>query len=91
MAGVVLLEVILELLGITDMHVSGYALAEGAVAEMIYEACVGCDLNFNVKWKLLVRLAVSFKGSDRMNASGQCDLILMYDGLQLLMDNIAYL
>ncbi|XP_074307834.1 uncharacterized protein LOC141642786 [Silene latifolia] len=71
-AGAVLLDVILELLEINEMRVSGYALGEGVVAEMVSESFPGCDLNANVRWKSVIRLAMRFNGKDRMKTSAQC-------------------
>ncbi|KAH9612232.1 hypothetical protein KSS87_009779 [Heliosperma pusillum] len=71
-AGAVLLDVILELLDISEMRVSGYALGEGVVAEMVSKSFPGCDLNANVRWKSVIRLAMRFNGKDRMKSSARC-------------------
>ncbi|KMT14286.1 hypothetical protein BVRB_4g076400 [Beta vulgaris subsp. vulgaris] len=83
-AGAVLLEEIMELLGISEMEVSGYALGEGVVAEMVSEAFPGIDLNANVRWKSVMRLAMRFNGNDRMENGVQCSAIakVIFEGLR---------
>uniref|UniRef100_A0A803KNT8 Exopolyphosphatase n=1 Tax=Chenopodium quinoa TaxID=63459 RepID=A0A803KNT8_CHEQI len=74
-AGAILLEEIMELLGISEMEVSRYALGEGVVAEMVSEAFPGLELNANVRWKSVMRLALRFNGNDRMKNGVQCSSI----------------
>ncbi|KAK9735672.1 hypothetical protein RND81_04G218700 [Saponaria officinalis] len=89
-AGAVLLDVILELLEISEMKVSGYALGEGVVAEMVAESFPMCDLNANVRWKSVMRLAMRFNGKDRMRSGVQCAATAkeIFDGLKEY-DNVA--
>ncbi|GAB4835759.1 hypothetical protein Ancab_000668 [Ancistrocladus abbreviatus] len=83
-AGVVLLDEIFELLGISEMQVSGYALGEGVVADMISEGCCGYHLNANVRWRSVVRLATRCNGDSRMKCATQCAAISkeIFDGLR---------
>ncbi|XP_024032365.1 uncharacterized protein LOC112094890, partial [Morus notabilis] len=74
-AGAVLLEEIFEALGVEEMEVSGFALAEGVVAEILSKACESCDLNANARWRSVVRLATRFDGKKRMVAAAQCAAI----------------
>lgn len=74
-AGAVLLEEIMELLGISEMQVSKYALGEGVVAEMVSGEFPEFDLNANVRWKSIMRLSMRFNGNDRMRNGVQCSAI----------------
>ncbi|XP_057549904.1 uncharacterized protein LOC130828114 isoform X2 [Amaranthus tricolor] len=71
-AGAVLLDEILELFGINEMMVSGYALGEGVVAENVSEDCLGSNLYVNEAWKSVKRLAMRFNGKDRMKNCAEC-------------------
>ncbi|KAM5561694.1 hypothetical protein ABKV19_022345 [Rosa sericea] len=61
-AGAVLLEEIFEVRGIEEMEVSGYALAEGVIAESLAKVNGGYDLNANARWSSIVRLAMRYNG-----------------------------
>ncbi|XP_021742653.1 uncharacterized protein LOC110708745 isoform X2 [Chenopodium quinoa] len=83
-AGAILLEEIMGLLGISEMQISRYALGEGVVAEMVSEAFPGLDLNANVRWKSVMRLAMRFNGNDRMKNGVQSSAIAkdIFQGLR---------
>ncbi|KAM1576936.1 hypothetical protein ACFX15_032655 [Malus domestica] len=83
-AGAVLLEEIFEMIGIEEMEVSGYALAEGVIAESLAKGNEGYDLNANRKWSSIVRLAMRFNGKKRMQAAAQCAGIAkeIFEGLR---------
>lgn len=74
-AGAVLLEEIFGLLGIEEMEVSGYALGEGVVAEMLAEVFEGYDLNANVRWRSVMQLATRFNNKERMKCAALCAAI----------------
>lgn len=74
-AGAVLLEEIFELIGIEEMEVSGYALGEGVVAEMLGEIFEGYDLNANVRWRSVMQLATRFNNKKRMKCAVLCAVI----------------
>lgn len=74
-AGAVLLEEIFGLLGIEEMEVSGYALGEGVVAEMLGEVFDGYDLNANVRWRSVMQLATRFNNKKRMKCAALCAAI----------------
>nr|VDD55662.1 unnamed protein product [Brassica oleracea] len=72
-AGAVLLEEIFEALGIEEMEVSEYALAEGVIADSLGKAFGGLyDLNANVRWRSVMRLATRLNGKKRMNHAVHC-------------------
>ncbi|KAL0697492.1 hypothetical protein Bca4012_053614 [Brassica carinata] len=72
-AGAVLLEEIFEVLGIEEMEVSEYALAEGVIADSLAKAFGGLyDLNANARWRSVVRLATRLNGKKRMNHAIRC-------------------
>ncbi|KAL6146517.1 hypothetical protein ACLB2K_057195 [Fragaria x ananassa] len=71
-AGAVLLEEIFEVLGIEEMEVSGYALAEGVIVESLAKVNGGYDLTANARWSSVVRLAMRYNGKKRMRAAVQC-------------------
>ncbi|CAA7037101.1 unnamed protein product [Microthlaspi erraticum] len=63
-AGAVLLEEIFKALGIEEMEVSEYALAEGVIADSLaFEGSY--DLNANARWRSVMRLATRLNGFDR--------------------------
>ncbi|XP_077218826.1 ppx-GppA phosphatase isoform X2 [Tasmannia lanceolata] len=72
LAGGVLLREIFEILDIGEMEVSGYALGEGVVSEMLRKDCEGYDVGVNVRWRSVVRLATRFNGEKRMKLAVQC-------------------
>lgn len=74
-AGAVLLEEIFKALEIEEMEVSGYALAEGVLAESLMKAYDGCDMNDNGRWHSVVQLAARFNNKKRMIAASQCACI----------------
>ncbi|KAF3454577.1 hypothetical protein FNV43_RR05025 [Rhamnella rubrinervis] len=74
-AGAVLLEEIFNALEIEKMEVSGYALAEGVVAETLTKVYDGYDLNANGRWRSVVQLAERFNNKRRMIAAAQCACI----------------
>ena len=72
-AGAVLLEEIFEALGIEEMEVSGFALSEGVIAEMLTKVYGdGYDMNANTSWRSVLQLATRFNGKKRMIAAAQC-------------------
>lgn len=72
-AGAVLLEEIFEALGIEEMEVSEYALAEGVIADSLGKAFGGLyDLNANARWRSVMRLATRLNGKKRMNHAIHC-------------------
>lgn len=74
-AGAVLLEEIFEVLGIEEMEVSGYALAEGVIAESLAKVNGGYDLNANARWSSVVRLAMRFNSKKMMKAAAHSAII----------------
>lgn len=74
-AGAVLLEEIFEVLGIEEMEVSGYALAEGVIAESLAKVNGGYDLNANARWSSVVRLAMRFTSKKMMKAAAHSAII----------------
>lgn len=71
LAGTVLLYEIFDKLGINEIEVSGYALGEGVITEMLGQAFTGFDLNANARWSSVVRLASRFNNK-RMKAATMC-------------------
>lgn len=71
-AGGILLEEIFEVLGIEEMEVSGYALAEGMVTEVLARVYSDYDINANARWRSVVRLASRFNSEKRMKSAAQC-------------------
>ncbi|KAF8107989.1 hypothetical protein N665_0115s0004 [Sinapis alba] len=72
-AGAVLLEEIFKALGIEEMEVSEYALAEGVIADSLAKAFEGLyDLNANARWRSVMRLATRLNGKNRMNHAIHC-------------------
>ncbi|XP_024008205.1 uncharacterized protein LOC18993958 isoform X3 [Eutrema salsugineum] len=72
-AGAVLLEEIFKDLGIEEMEVSEYALAEGVIADSLAKAFDGLyDLNANARWRSVMRLATRLNGKKRMNHAIHC-------------------
>ncbi|KAJ0078587.1 hypothetical protein Patl1_22287 [Pistacia atlantica] len=67
-AGAVLLDEIFELLGIEEMEVSGYGLAEGVIADSLAKIFDGYDLNANARWRSVMRLAMRFSGAKKMKS-----------------------
>lgn len=75
-AGAVLLEEIFNALEIEKMEVSGYALAEGVLAETSANVCdSGYDLNASGRWLSVVQLSARFNNKKRMIAAAQCACI----------------
>lgn len=72
LAGTVLLDDIFERLEIEEMEVSGYALGEGVITEMLGRVFEGFDLNANARWRSVVRLASRFNNKKRMRAAAIC-------------------
>ncbi|KAG9459568.1 hypothetical protein H6P81_004076 [Aristolochia fimbriata] len=72
LAGAILLWEIFEALGIADMEVSEYALAEGVIAEMLAKECQSFDVSANVRWRSVVRLATRFNSDNRMRLAVKC-------------------
>ncbi|XP_057792044.1 uncharacterized protein LOC131008939 [Salvia miltiorrhiza] len=86
LAGTVLLDEIFERLGIEEMEVSGYALGEGVIAEMMGQVVEGFDLNANARWRSVFRLALRFNNKKRMKAATTCAAIAreIFQGLRKL-------
>ncbi|CBI39570.3 hypothetical protein VitviT2T_020865 [Vitis vinifera] len=83
-AGAVLLDEIFAMLDIEEMEVSGYALGEGVVAEMLLQVCDNYDFNANARWGSVVRLATRFLGKKKMGTASQCANItkVIFEGLR---------
>ncbi|XP_058076298.1 uncharacterized protein LOC131224870 isoform X2 [Magnolia sinica] len=71
-AGAVLLLEIFDILDIKEMEVSEYALGEGVVTEVLARECDEFDVNANVRWRSVLRLAGRFGGEKRVKSSGRC-------------------
>lgn len=72
LAGTVLLDEIFERLGIEEIEVSGYALGEGVITDMLGQVFKGFDLNANARWRSVFRLASRFNNKKRMKAATMC-------------------
>ncbi|KAK6159833.1 hypothetical protein DH2020_003214 [Rehmannia glutinosa] len=72
LAGTVLLDEIFDTLAIEEIEVSGYALGEGVITEMLGHVCEGFDLNANARWRSVFRLASRFNNKKRMKTSTTC-------------------
>lgn len=85
-AGTVLLDEIFERLGIEEIEVSGYALGEGVIAEILGQVFEGFDLNANARWRSVFRLASRFNNKKRMKAATTCAAIAreIFEGLSKL-------
>ncbi|KAL0384773.1 UNVERIFIED_CONTAM: hypothetical protein Sradi_2871600 [Sesamum radiatum] len=86
LAGTVLLDEIFDRLGIEEIEVSGYALGEGVITEMLGQVFKGFDLNANARWRSVVRLASRFNNKKRMKAANMCASITreIVEGLRKL-------
>lgn len=72
-AGAILLEEIFKGLGIEEMEVSGYALGEGVIKELIWQVPERSHvLNTNERWMSVVRLAMRFNNKKRMRFASTC-------------------
>lgn len=71
-AGAVLLDEIFEMLDIKEMEVSGYALGEGVVTEMLLQICDDYDFNANARWGSVERLANRLLGKKKAGTAAQC-------------------
>ncbi|KAL3627993.1 hypothetical protein CASFOL_028095 [Castilleja foliolosa] len=72
LAGSVLLDEILDRLAIEVIEVSGYALGEGMIVEMLGCLFEGFDLNANARWRSIFSLASRFNNKKRMKAATTC-------------------
>lgn len=83
-AGAVLLDEIFAMLDIEEMEVSGYALGEGVVADMLLQVCDNYDFNANARWGSVVRLATRFVGKKKIGTASQCANItkVIFEGLR---------
>ncbi|XP_038988435.1 exopolyphosphatase-like isoform X1 [Phoenix dactylifera] len=83
-AGGVLLLEIFEALGIENMEVSGYALGEGVISEMLASECMDFDVNANVRWQSVIGLAMRFDSDNRMKLAARCVGIAkeLFDGIR---------
>ncbi|KAI3445391.1 hypothetical protein Pfo_002056 [Paulownia fortunei] len=86
LAGTVLLDEVFERLGIEEIEVSGYALGEGVIMEMLGQVFKGFDLNANARWRSVFRLALKFNNKKRMKAATTCAGIAreIFEGLRKL-------
>lgn len=75
LAGTILLDEVFEKLGIEEIEVSGYALSEGVITEMLGQVFEGFDLNANARWRPVLRLASRFNNKKRMKAATTCATI----------------
>lgn len=74
-AGAILLLEIFEALEIQEIEVSGYALGEGVIAEMMTVENgndIEYDIRASARWQSVVRLAVRFDCENRMKSAVQC-------------------
>ncbi|XP_058190515.1 uncharacterized protein LOC131307830 isoform X3 [Rhododendron vialii] len=83
-AGAVLLEEIFGMLGIEEMEVSGYALGEGVIAELLTGVFGDFYLSANLRWSSVVRLAARFNDKKRMKSAALCAGIAkeMFEGVR---------
>ncbi|GFP80338.1 exopolyphosphatase [Phtheirospermum japonicum] len=93
LAGVVLLDEILDRLAIEIIKVSGYALGEGVIAEMMGRLFEGFDLNANARWRSVFSLASRFNNKKRMKAATTCLTFAreIFEGLRKLNEVLAFL
>ncbi|KAL4202514.1 hypothetical protein AMTRI_Chr02g264010 [Amborella trichopoda] len=84
LAGSVLLLEIFEVLGIHEMEVSPYALGEGVIAESLASTCLNYDVNANIRWHSVMRLAYRFNGKKRMRTAIICSGLAkeIFEGLK---------
>uniref|UniRef100_A0A7N0UGU2 Ppx/GppA phosphatase N-terminal domain-containing protein n=1 Tax=Kalanchoe fedtschenkoi TaxID=63787 RepID=A0A7N0UGU2_KALFE len=71
-AGAVLLEEIVDMLGIAGIDVSGYALGEGIIAEKLARVCEHYDQELNARWRSVIRLTSKFNNKKGMKSAAQC-------------------
>ncbi|KAF3793847.1 Exopolyphosphatase [Nymphaea thermarum] len=71
LAGSLILLEIFELLKIDEMEVSEFALGEGVIAETLGTACKNYDVNANIRWNSVARLATRSYDKKRMTRSVQ--------------------
>ncbi|CAL9145240.1 unnamed protein product [Musa hybrid cultivar] len=83
-AGAVLLLEIFETLGIDNIEVSGYALSEGVISEMLTNDRMDYDIGMNARWRSVVSLAMRFDGDNRMKSALHCVGIAkeLFDGIR---------
>lgn len=48
---------IFDMVGVDEMEVSGYALGEGVITEMLGQVLHGFDLNANARWRSVAKLS----------------------------------
>ncbi|KAL3843517.1 hypothetical protein ACJIZ3_000920 [Penstemon smallii] len=84
LAGTILLNEVFERLEIEEIEVSGYALGEGVITEMLERDFEGFDLNVNARWRSVGRLASRFNNKKRMRAATMCAGIAreIFEGLR---------
>ncbi|XP_043711870.1 putative exopolyphosphatase isoform X2 [Telopea speciosissima] len=71
-AGAVLLSEIFECLDIDEMRVSGYALGEGIISEILATSCDDYDINVNSRWRSVVHLSTRFNSQKKMKSAACC-------------------
>ncbi|XP_042518303.1 exopolyphosphatase [Macadamia integrifolia] len=71
-AGAVLLSEIFETLDIDEMRVSGSALGEGIVSEILATSCDDYDINVNSRWRSVVHLSTRFNSPKKMKSAVYC-------------------
>lgn len=86
LAGTVLLDEIVERLGIAEIEVSGYALGEGVISEILGRVFEVFELNANARWRSVFLLASRFNNKKRMKAATMCAGIAreVFEGLRKL-------
>ncbi|XP_010268057.1 PREDICTED: uncharacterized protein LOC104605130 isoform X2 [Nelumbo nucifera] len=91
LAGAVLLLEIFEILSIDEMAVSGYALGEGVIAEILSRTCQGYNVRVNARWRSVVHLATRFNSEKKMKMAACCACIAkeIFEGLRLSADPAA--
>ncbi|WOL03275.1 hypothetical protein Cni_G11995 [Canna indica] len=89
-AGAILLLELFEALGINNIEVSGYALSEGVISEMLANNHLDYDMSANARWRSVVSIATRFDGDDRMKSAANCVGIAkdLFDGIVRLDDHV---
>lgn len=72
-AGAILLEEIFKGLGIEEMEVSGYALGEGVISEMLGQVSkASYNLHTSARWMSVIRMTTRFNNKKRIKTAAIC-------------------
>lgn len=72
-AGAILLDEIFKGLGIVEMEVSGYALGEGVISEMLGQVSkVSYNVNTSARWMSVIRMTTRFNNKKRIKTAAIC-------------------